>query len=426
MLTRRHLLLAGAAAAMAGGLPRPSLARAKPHVAVIGGGAGGLSVLRRLVGEGAAKGGLRITLVEPNPVYTTCFYSNLYLGGFQSLDTLQYDYRSLKALPDVTVAEDNARAIDLGRRRILLASGNALDYDRLVLSPGIDLDYTSVPGWSEDAEERMPHGWKTGAQFDLLKRQLGAVPDGGLIVVVAPPNPYRCPPGPYERASMMAHALKSSGRGGARIIIIDAKDTFSKQALFMQGWERHYPGMIEWIGPKIHGGLTGVDPASMSVRTDFETLRNAALVNVIPRQTAGAIAREAGLADRTGYCPIDSFSMKSRSDPNVFVVGDSCSGGDMPKSAFCASSQAQTAASVIRHELLGEAAPAIEYNNTCWSMIAPDDSVKVGGMYKPTPEKITEAQRFISALDDSPQQRRANYEDSAAWYASQTAAMFGS
>lgn len=425
MLTRRHFFIAGAAAAAAGVLPRPSLAQAKAHVVVVGGGAGGLAVLRRLVAQDPANR-LRITLVEPNRRYTTCFFSNLYLGGFQSLDALQHDYRALKALPDVTIAEDTARGIDPERRRLTLAGGGALDYDRLVLSPGIDLDYASVPGWSKDAEERMPHGWKAGAQLDLIKRQLGAVPDGGLIVVIAPPNPYRCPPGPYERVSMMAHALKSSGRGNARIVIVDTKDSFSKQGLFQQGWERHYPGMIEWIGPSIHGGLTGVDPAAMSVTTDFETLRNAALVNVIPRQTAGAIARDAGLADPTGYCPIDAFSMKSRSDPNVFVVGDACVGGDMPKSAYCASSQARIAAATIRHELLGEAAPAVEYRNTCWSMIAPDDSVKVGGVYMPTPAKIAEAERFISALDDSPQQRRANYEDSAAWYANQTAAMFGS
>ena len=172
--------------------------------------------------------------------------------------------------------------------------------------------------------------------------------------MIAPPNPYRCPPGPYERVSMFAHVLKRKGHKRSKIIVLDPKPTFSKQALFMEGWEKHYPGMIEWHDPKVHGGIKGVDPADHEVKTDLAT-HKAALVNVIPAQMAGRIARDAGLANETGFCPIDPESMKSTMDPNVFVVGDACIPGDMPKSAFSANSQAKVAAMTIRGELAGSA-----------------------------------------------------------------------
>jgi NADH dehydrogenase FAD-containing subunit len=424
MLTRRSFL-AGAAAlsAAAGDLRHPAIAQARPKVVIVGGGAGGASVLRRLAAGG--KGALDLTLVEPQAVYTSCFYSNLYIGGVFPVEVLRHGYAALGKLPGVAVARDAAAAIDRDRHRVRLAGGAELAYDRLVLSPGIALDYASVPGWSRAAEERMPHAWKAGPQTMLLRRQLDAVPDGGLIVMIAPPNPYRCPPGPYERVSMMAHALKATGRTRARIVVLDPKDKFSKQPLFQQGWETHYPGMIEWMPPAIHAGITAVDPATMTVETGFETYRSADLVNVVPRQTAGEIAIAAGLTDAGGYCPIDPFTMKARGDAAVFVLGDAAIAGDMPKSAFAANSQAQVVAGVIAAELLG--APPVEaaYRNRCWSLIDTDDSVMVGGRYRPTAEKIAQTENEISALADTPAIRRANYEDSAGWYASLTSELFG-
>jgi NADH dehydrogenase FAD-containing subunit len=364
MLTRRYFLLGTASlASAAGGFPKPALAQAKPKVVIVGGGAGGASVLRRLAAE--AKGAIDITLVEPQKTYTTCYYSNLYLGGVHTFELLQYGYGAIAALPGVTVAQDWADSIDRDNRQVRLAGGATLAYDRLVLSPGIELDYGSVPGWSREAEKRMPHAWQAGAQTQLLKRQLDAVSHGGLIIMIAPPDAYRCPPGPYERVSMMARVLKTAGKTQARIVIIDPKDKFSKQPLFQQGWEKHYPGMIEWLPPMIHGGVKRVDPAGMSVETDFETYRDAALVNVIPAQTAGRIAKQAGLTTAGGYCPIDPFSMKSQMDANIFVLGDASLAGDMPKSAYAANSQAQTVALTLAKELLGAEAPDIGYRNRC-------------------------------------------------------------
>jgi NADPH-dependent 2,4-dienoyl-CoA reductase/sulfur reductase-like enzyme len=298
-----------------------------------------------------------------------------------------------------------------------------LAYDRLVVAPGIDIRYDSVPGYSEAAAEAMPHAWKPGPQTQLLKKQLDALEDGATIVVVAPPNPYRCPPGPYERVSMMAHALKTKGHKDSRIVVLDPKETFSKQALFLEGWEKHYPGMVEWQDPKMHGGIKGVDPKAMTVTTDLETYK-AALANVIPAQVAGKIARDAGLANQTGWCPIDPGSMRSTIDPNVYVVGDACIPGDMPKSAFAANSQAKVAAMMIRGELAGARTFPARYTNTCWSLIEADDTVKVGGTYEAKDGKIAAVSTFVSQKGESAALRKQTQEENMGWYAGITADVF--
>ncbi len=411
---------AGAAVLAAGA---PAIARARPRVVIVGGGVGGLSVLRALSGDDRRR--VDVTLIEPSTTYTTCFYSNLYYGGFRSLEVLQHGYRQVAGLAGVRVVHQAATAVDRERRRVRLADGADVPYDRLVLSPGIALDYDSVPGWSREAADVMPHAWKAGPQSVLLKRQLDAVPDGGLIVMIAPPDPYRCPPGPYERVSMMAHALTASGRRNARIVILDPKRNFSKQPLFQQGWEAHYPGMIEWLPPMIHAGVSRVEPETMTVETGFETYRGADLVNVIPRQTAGRVAVEAGLADDTGYCPVAATSMRSRHDDAIFVLGDAAVGGDMPKSAFSANSQAAVAAAAVIEDLLDRPAPPARFRNKCWSLIAGEDSVYVGGRYEPRDGRITQVASEISALEDDAATRRTNYADSAAWYLGLTSALFG-
>ncbi len=423
MLTRRQILAGAGASLAASGLCLPALAKATPRVVIIGGGAGGLSVLRALTA--LAGEAIAVTLIEPVKTYTTCFYSNLHIGGVRSLDSLQFSYDGVAALPGVSVVHDRAEAIDREASTVRLAGGAVVPYDRLVVTPGIDLDYDSVPGWSREAETVMPHAWKAGPQTVLLKRQLDAVPDGGLVVMIAPPNPYRCPPGPYERVSMMAKALTDAGKTGARIVVLDPKTSFSKQPLFQQGWEKHYPGMVEWLPPMIHGGVKGVDPKTMTVETDFETYQGADLVNVIPRQTAGAIAIEAGLTNARGFCPIDAFTMASKEDPRILVLGDACEAGDMPKSSFSANSQAQVAAQRLAAELLDQPAIQAAFANKCWSLIASQDSVFVGGRYRPTTEKIAQVESEVSGLQDAASTREANYEESLAWYKGLTGSMFG-
>ena len=245
-------------------------------------------------------GAIEVTLVEPSKQFVTCFHSNLYLGGYRDVEEITHGYDKI-APATASSHHQMANAIDRDKRQVKLADGSLLSYDRLVLSPGIDLKYDSVAGWGKEHEEVMPHAWKAGPQTRILKAKLDAVPDGGVIVMIAPPNPFRCPPGPYERVSMMAHVLKAAGKSKCKIIVLDAKDKFSKQALFTEGWEKHYPGMVEWLPPSIHDGIKSVDPKTNTVTTGFETYKDVALVNVIPAQTAGASRAIAASPTRAAF-----------------------------------------------------------------------------------------------------------------------------
>lgn len=395
-----------------------AIGQAKPKLVVIGGGPGG-GTLARAVHRDAA-GAIDVTLVEPKKAFTTCFFSNLHVGGFRSYESITHEYKAANGL---RIAQDWATTIDREHKVVRLAGGGRLPYDRLAVAPGIDIKYDSVPGYSELASEVMPHAWQAGMQTRLLTKRLDSLKDGDMIVMIAPPNPYRCPPGPYERVSMFAHVLKSKGYKRSQIIVIDPKPNFSKQGLFMEGWEKHYPGMVQWQDPKMHGGIKGVDPRTNEVKTDLATYK-AALVNVIPAQMAGRIARDAQLADASGFCPIDPESMKSTMDRNIFVIGDACIPGDMPKSAFSANSQAKVAAMVIRSELTQSRAFPARYSNTCWSLIAPDDNVKVGGNYEPGDGKIKQASTFISQKGEAADLRKQNYKESIDWYAGIVADIF--
>ncbi len=397
------------------------LGQAKPKVVVIGGGAGGATAARYLAKDSA--GALDVTLVEANPIYTTCFFSNLYIGGFRDFESLQHGYDKVAA-GGVTVINDLATAVDRAAKTVTLAGGQVLPYDRLVLSPGIDFKDGSVPGWSAETHaEIMPHAYKAGPQTQLLKSMVESMPQGGTFAMVAPPNPYRCPPGPYERVSMVAHVLKQKNPT-AKILVLDPKDKFSKQALFEEGWAKHYEGMVEWVGPEFGGGNVEVRPETMEVVVDGEVTK-VDCCNVIPGQMAGKIAAIAEVTDDKGWAPVDPFSMKSKTDENVFVLGDSSAQGDMPKSGFAANSQAKVASMTIRSELTGSQAFPAKYTNTCWSLLAPEDGVKVGASYEPTAEKIASADSFVSATGEDAALRKATYEESLGWYAGIAADMFG-
>lgn len=396
------------------------LGQGKPRVVVIGGGAGGATAARYLAKDSA--GAVDVTLVEMNPIYTTCFFSNLYLGGFRDFESLQHGYSKLSDM-GITVITDVATGVDRAARTVTLASGQSLTYDRLILSPGIDFKDGSVPGWSTADQEIMPHAYKAGPQTQLLKAQIEAIPEGGVFAMIAPPNPYRCPPGPYERISMVAHALKQKNPT-AKILLVDPKEKFSKQALFEEGWQTHYSGMVERVGPDFGGANAEVRPGSMEIVIDGEVTK-VDCCNVIPGQMAGKIASLAGVTDDSGWAPVHPDSMKSKIDENVWVLGDSSAQGDMPKSGFSANSQAKVAAMSIRGELTGSKVFPAKYSNTCWSLLAPDDGVKVGASYEPTAEKIASVESFVSATGEDAGLRKATYEESLGWYAGITTDIFG-
>jgi sulfide dehydrogenase [flavocytochrome c] flavoprotein subunit len=411
------------ALALTGAAVAPSIiaAATRPNVVVIGGGAGGGTAARYLAK--AAKGDINVTLIEPTRTYYTCFFSNLYLGGFREFQSIGHSYGTLASEYGINVVHDWATAIDRSKKTVRLASGADVAYDRLVVSPGIDFKYETVPGYGITSANKMPHAWKAGSQTQLLKAQVENMREGGTFVMVAPPNPYRCPPGPYERISMVAYTLKQKNPK-AKIIVLDPKEKFSKQPLFQEGWAKHYPGMVEWLPASITGKIEMVNAETMEIKAGGETFK-ADVANVIPGQRAGEIAMSAGLANQSGYCPIVPATMQSQMDENIYLVGDSTIAGDMPKSGFSANSQAKIAAMAIRASLTGSKLFPARFANTCWSLIADNDGVKVGAKYEATAEKIAKTEGFISKTGEDAQLRKVTYEESIGWYDGITKDIFG-
>lgn len=420
-LNRRKFLGTGAAAA--GALSAPAVladGHGKPRVVVIGGGAGGATAARYIAKD--SKGGVDVTLVEPSRTYFSCFFSNLYLGGFKEIDDLGHTYGTLAAKYGINVVHDWAVDVDRDAKTVSLAGGAQLPYDKLILSPGVDFVEGAVDGWSLAAQNAMPHAYKGGSQTELLKAQVAAMPEGGTFAMVAPPNPFRCPPGPYERVSMVAHTLKATNPT-AKIIVADPKEKFSKMSLFQEGWANHYEGMIDWIGADFGGGAVSVDPAAMTVSIDGEETQ-VDVCNVIPAMKAGRIAEMAGVTEGN-WAPVNAADMSSKADPDVYVLGDASQQGDMPKSGFSANSQAKVCANAVRGALTGSKVFPAKFSNTCWSLIDANDGVKVGATYEATAEKIAKVDGFISATGESRDLRRATYEESEGWYKGITADMFG-
>ncbi len=419
-MTRRRFLTTTVAASTAL-WATPILGQKRPRVVVIGGGAGGATAARYIAKD--SKGAVDVTLVEPTRRYYTCFFSNLYLGGFREFASIGHGYGTLAAAYGINVVHDWAVSIDRDKKTVGLAGGGSLAYDRLVLSPGIDFRPGSVRGWDLSQQNRMPHAYKAGSQTEVLKAQVAAMRKGGVYCMVAPPNPFRCPPGPYERISMVAHTLKQTNPT-AKILIVDPKAKFSKQGLFEEGWQRHYPGMVERVGPDFGGDKVEVRPGSMEVVIDGEVTK-VDVCNVIPAQQAGRIAAVAGLTNKAGWAPVVPHTMQSRADENIHVLGDSSQQGDMPKSGFSANSQAKVCAMAVRGALTDSKVFPARFSNTCWSLIATDDGVKVGASYQATDEKIAKTDGFISKTGESAEMRKATYKESLGWYAGISKDMFG-
>ncbi|PTX54479.1 NADPH-dependent 2,4-dienoyl-CoA reductase/sulfur reductase-like enzyme [Litoreibacter ponti] len=392
---------------------------AKPRVVVVGGGAGGATAARYIAKD--SKGAVDVTLIEPTRTYYTCFFSNLYLGGFKEIEDIGHSYGNMAA-NGVNVVHDWAVGVDRDTKTVTLAGGASLKYDKLILSPGIDFVDMAVPGWDISAQNAMPHAYKAGSQTELLKAKLMAMPQGGTFAMVAPPNPYRCPPGPYERVSMVAHFLKNNNPS-AKIIVADPKPKFSKMALFQEGWANHYDGMVDWIGEEFGGGNVSVEPDAMMLTIDGEETK-VDVCNVIPAMKAGKIADMAGVTDGN-WAPVNAVDMSTKADPDVYVLGDAAQQGDMPKSGFSANSQAKVCANAVRGALTGSKVFPAKFSNTCWSLIDTNDGVKVGATYEATDEKIAKVDGFISATGESAELRKATYEESEGWYSGITADMFG-
>jgi NADPH-dependent 2,4-dienoyl-CoA reductase/sulfur reductase-like enzyme len=375
--TRRHFVTAAAVGVVASAFPRPLLAQgSRPRIVVIGGGFAGATTARFLKRVDPR---LNVTLVEPNPVFAACPFSNEVIAGLREMRAQLFGYDRVAA-EGVVMVHQPATAVDGQARSVTLGSGAKLAYDRLVLAPGSDLRFDALAGYDEAAAERMPHAWKAGDQTLLLRRQLEAMEDGGTVVMTLPALPYRCPPASYERASLIAHYLKTR-KPRSKVVVLDAKDTFSMQRLFENAWKEFYPN-LEWVPVSAGGNPIGVDAAAMTVSSDFDTYK-AAVANVIPPQKAGRIAERAGTADRTGWCPVDPVTFESHLVPGIHVLGDAAIAGAVPKSAFAANAAAKICAAAVAKLVSGEAPAPPKFVNTCYSLAAPDYGFSVAGVYQP-------------------------------------------
>ena len=374
VLRRRHMLAALAASALLPG--RTLAARPTSRLVVVGGGFAGATLARfvkRLSPE------ISVVLIEARDRYISCPMSNLVIAGQRSLAAQTFDYRGLEAA-GIEVVRGMAVDVDAATRRVRLQGGTSIDFDRLVLAPGVMLNFDQLPGMSAQGAQRMPHAWQAGAQTTLLRRQLEAMPDDGLVVISVPAAPYRCPPGPYERASLMASYFKQN-KPKAQILILDSNERFSKQALFQQGWKRMYGDRIRWQSASNDGRVIRVEPDAMRLHTDFAT-HSPDVANIIPPQQAGLIAHRASVTDASGWCPVNPLSFESRLQPNIHVIGDAAIAAPMPKSAFSANAQAKVCAIALVRLFRGLSPQPTVLANTCYSYLEPGSAISIAGAYR--------------------------------------------
>ncbi|WP_315754222.1 MULTISPECIES: FAD/NAD(P)-binding oxidoreductase [unclassified Bradyrhizobium] len=417
--TRREV--GGLIAAGAALLAAPAVLRAQTagRVIVVGGGFGGASCARALRQVDAK---LAVTLVEANRTFTACPLSNEVIAGLRDIGAQQFGYDRIAA-EGVRVVLQAATAIDAPAHKITLADGTTLAYDRLVLAPGIDIDFSALQGYDEAASTVMPHAYKAGEQTLLLRTQIEAMPEGGTVAIAVPANPSRCPPAPYERASLIAHYLKAH-KPKSKVLILDAKDSFSQQKLFEQAWQELYPSLIERIPLSQGGRVTGVEIATRTVVTEFGNY-NPDVTNIIPPQKAGRIAALAGAADRTGWCPIDAATFASKLVPDVHVIGDACLGGGIPKSASAAQAQGKACAAVIASQLAGKTPRPPTLDAVCYSLLKPDKMLSFRGLYEPKGD-IFELEWVFGGFDNwADMSPAADAEGARKWFRDVTADAFG-
>ena len=417
---RRDFIRLTSRATLAGavlGFPHIALA-AGPKVVIVGGGVGGCTAAKYLRKLDPS---LQVTLIEPKATYSSCFLSNEVISGDRTLQSITFDYEGLRR-HGVTVVMDRVSAIEPDKKLVVTEGGEQFPYDACVVSPGVGFKWEAIEGYDEEVSIDIPHAWFAGSQTETLRHQVASMPQGGKVVIVAPPNPYKCPPGPYERASQIAMYCKHHNPT-AKILILDPKDRFSKQGLFQQGWAKLYGygthnSMIEWVGAAQGGIVEGLDAATRTLQTEFEEFQ-ADVINIIPPQKAGKVAFASDLTDGD-WCPVDKKTFQSKRHKDVYVLGDASSASKMPKSAYAANSQAKVAAAAIvaRFNDLKPGDPT--FVNTCYSILGEDYGISVAAVYS-----LDEANNAIlpikgagglSPMDASAEQRKREVSYAHSWF----------
>ncbi|NQV82548.1 MAG: FAD-dependent oxidoreductase [Rhodospirillales bacterium] len=423
-LTRRtfNRLLSGAGLAAAGHALTPAAgARARPKAIVIGGGAAGASAVVFLARNFP---GIDITLIEANPRYIAPFFASRYLGGLKPLDFISHEYRALTEKYGVRVLHATATAIDADNKTVVLQDGARVPYDRLIAAPGIDFKFDKIDGYDEKTAALMPHAYKADSQIAVLKKQLLAMDNGGVFAIASPLRPYRCPPAPYERASIVAHYLKTH-KPKSKILILDSKDEFPMSEVMSEIWAREYSNLIERVPAEFGGHIRAVDVKSRTLISSEEKFQ-VDVANIIPDQHAANIAHVSGLTDKTGWCPVTPKTFESTLAPGVHLIGDAIDPGDMVKSAYSAHSQALACAAATGALLTGKTpVDAGLLTSTCFFIIAPNRGVKLGGTYKAVGGKLAGQSGSLSQVGEAPEIRQKTAEEGDAWYAGMVRDMFG-
>ncbi|WML90596.1 FCSD flavin-binding domain-containing protein [Thiothrix lacustris] len=443
-LSRRNFLGLLGATALAGAFPlRSAFAGAQAHVVIIGGGVGGATTAKYLR---MFDPNLKVTVIEKNPVYIRPYGSSEVVTGHISMDELNVSYEALKSRYGVNVIIDEVTGFDPDKRSVKLKGGREVRYDKLVVSPGIELLYDKLAGYSQAiAESKVPSGWIPGAQTALLAEQLKAMPQGGTFLMVAPPNPYRCPPGPYERPALVAEWLQKHNPT-AKVIITDPKDKFVTDQTMMLGWNRLYdftipkpflegipasvevkqysqPGILEWIPAKDGGTPVSLDVANKTLKTEGGDIK-ADVINIVPAMRAGKIATAMGLTDDKGWCPNNRKTFESTLHPHVHVIGDACHADAMPKSGFSANTQAKSLARALVELLAEREAPVPVWENTCYALAGSDYGLYVADVFEldEAANKINRVGKFnrYLRLDATPAQIRMGAVYQQAWLKSFT------
>ncbi|MBU0500865.1 MAG: NAD(P)/FAD-dependent oxidoreductase [Gammaproteobacteria bacterium] len=428
-INRRDFIRLAVGTTLAGGtLGFPGLLlAASPKVVVVGGGVGGCTAakyLRKLDPR------IEVTLIETKNAYTSCFMSNEVLSGDRTLASITFDYEGLKR-HGVKIVIDRVSAIDPVNRQVATEGGERFGYDACVVSPGVDFKWEAIEGYDVEVAEEIPHAWFAGPQTSLLRRQIESMPEGGTVAIVAPPDPFKCPPGPYERASQIAMYCKHH-KPRAKILILDPKEAFSKQGLFRQGWTQLYGfgtdnSMIEWIGGAGGGKVESLDPSTRTLQAEVEAFK-ADVINIIPPQKAGKVAFTSDLVDGD-WCPVNKMTFESSRHPNVYVLGDASNAAKMPKSAYAANTQAKVAAAAIIARFNGQDPGDPTFTNTCYSILGEEHGISVAAVYAldkgtNTIEPVKES-GGLSPMDASPAQRKREVTYAHSWFQNLISDMMG-
>ncbi|MDZ7819243.1 MAG: FCSD flavin-binding domain-containing protein [Aliarcobacter sp.] len=403
------------------GISDLSLPKNKKRVVIVGGGFGGATAAKYLK---RFSPDTEVILIEQNKDYYTCPFSNTVIAGMNKIDYIKHDYKTLEEKYKIIVMHEKVEKVDGTINSVILENGKIIPYTKAIVAPGIDFKYEK--GYVEGSEAFAPHAYKAGEQTVLLSEQLKNMKDGGTFVMVAPANPFRCPPGPYERVSLVAHYLKTN-KPNSKIVILDQKNKFSKQGLFQEGWDKLYKDMIDWRSVEFGGKVISVNPKTKVVTTDDGEVK-ADVLNYIPEQKAGKLAFDSGLVEKD-WCPINTKTFESKLVKNVYVIGDACVAGPMPKSGFSANSQAKIAALQISRVLVN--LPVVnppKLANTCYSLVSPNYGISVAAVYEAHDNEIVDL-KSLGAGGLSPSYaeegiRMQEAEYAVGWYKNQMSDIF--